>query len=199
MPKRKPKFRPLYLFEDIADEPRKASEVLPSIRRTGTYPLQPADRTAKVAKRLKVDWETAKARCEQLDINRASNLRLASEGAIPREFADWHNAVYRGQFGKDAAQLRAVLGLDDCRKTPLDHMDGLVLSQNHHAKCLAERRIREMDRELSRQEQTGVMEETAREIAMADFARLGEGFSYGVVDDPKRGKILDVQRRQIAS
>lgn len=69
-------------------------EVLPTIRRTGSYSISHRnDRISQVARRLKVDRTTAKIRCDQIALNRSSNLRLASEGANPFEFREWHNAA----------------------------------------------------------------------------------------------------------
>src|ERR1700722_6221397 len=171
-------------------------DVLPAIRHTGTYKAQRLSRVDKTAKRLKMDREPAKVRCDQNDINRPINLALAADGAIPRDFADRHNAVYRGQFGVAAPELRRRLGLKNFRQTPLDHMHGLVLSQNYHAKFLAERKIQLAQRQLSRSEQNVVFEETANDIADADFLWLGANgdFDYGIVDHPDRGKIIDVVR-----
>jgi prophage antirepressor-like protein len=62
-------------------------EVLPSIRRTGTYSLHSSSRVAKQAKRLRADHETAKIRCDQIDINKASNARLAARALLARRSA----------------------------------------------------------------------------------------------------------------
>jgi prophage antirepressor-like protein len=62
-------------------------EVLPSIRRTGTYNLHSLSRVAKEAKRLRADRETAKIRCDQIDINKASNARLAARALLARRAA----------------------------------------------------------------------------------------------------------------
>src|SRR5262249_43381623 len=124
-------------------------EVLPTIRRTGTYSVSDRnDRIAAVAKRLNVDRVTAKIRCDQIALIRSMNRRMASEGAVTRDFAERHNATYRGQFGVEAPKLRMDLGLKTCRQSPLDHMDGLVLAQNWHAKLLADRHIQELNPEM---------------------------------------------------
>lgn len=174
--------------------------VLPTLRRTGTYSLPSRDdRIAKVAKRLKVDRATAKIRVDQYAINRNSNLRLASEGRRRHQFPGWYNAGYRGQFGKDARGLRNDLGLKSCRQSPLDHMEALPLALNGHAKELTEHKIQAMGGDIPSAEQDRILEQTTRNLREADFGHLKPwgDHEYGIVDDPHRGKIIGVVKRQL--
>jgi prophage antirepressor-like protein len=175
-------------------------EVLPSLQRTGSYSVRPPGRVTAVAKRIKSDMMTAKARCETIDINKHSNKRLASEGAVPRDFALYHGGRYRGFFGgMTAKQLREQAGMKGYQ-TPLDRMGGLLLSQSFHAMWVAERKIKELQDEGKAptfEEQAQILEDTARYIASADFEKLGTGFVYGLVDDPQRGLVFDVVRAQL--
>lgn len=175
-------------------------EVLPSIRRTGSYTTRSRSRLARVAKKIKADQITAQSRCEVIDINRNSNQRLASEGACQRDFVTWHNGRYQGFFGQKAKELRKRLNLKDYQ-TPLDRMSGLALSQSHHAIFLAEKRIAEhvkaTGQPMTFVEQAEVLEDSTRDIAGADFEKLGTGWIYGIVDDPRRGPVIDVIRAQL--
>jgi prophage antirepressor-like protein len=175
-------------------------EVLPTIRRTGTYTHRQISRVAKQQKRLHCDEETAKVRCDSIDVNKASHSRLASDNASPKDYQEWHNAGYRGQFdGREAKDLRQLLGIKG-RETPLDHMDRVVLSANCHAKIIADRMIVESAKDgesVPLSEQPALLEKTARQVASEDLNKLGSDFTYSITDDPKRGKILDVVRRQL--
>jgi prophage antirepressor-like protein len=170
-------------------------EVLPSIRKTGGYSIKPT-RIDKEAKRLKCDPATAKARVDQFTLNRTIHQQMAGAGACPNDYREWHNAGYRGQFGKEAAELRRELGLKSYRDTPLDHMSVLTLSQNHHAKALADRIARESGKSDAT-DRAELLEITARDIAEADFRTFGPGHGYGVVRDGRRGPVLDIVRQQI--
>ena len=168
--------------------------VLPSIRKTGGYALPAKSRVAKVAKRLKTDIETAKARCDQIDANKASHARLARENAAPRDYQQYHRAVYRGEFGKEIDAIRADLQIGP-RATPLDHMEAIPLALNTHIKLLADRIIREQNVPLA--DQPRVVERLAREMADADLNRCGPEYVFAARDGGRRGRVLDVVRRQL--
>lgn len=178
-------------FQDWVTE-----DVLPSIRKTGTY-LRKGSRVDRLTKKLKTtDPSVLMGRVDQINKNKEINSLLASEGACPRDFQALHNACYRGQVGAEAKQLRAELGLKGYQ-TPLDHMGGLALAQNHHAKLLAQKQIQEAPGPVPIEERCQIMEETARYIAESDFAKLGHRFEFGVVEDDERGRIIDVVRKGI--
>ena len=169
------------------------SEVLPSIRKTGSYSAQPACRVTAQARKLKCDDRTAKARCDQIDINKRVHATMATRDAKPAHFRANHNAVYRGEFGGlEAADLRRGLGVTD---SPLNHMEYVPLSINSHAKNLAAKYIEEHGVPLA--DQPAVYERFAREMTASDMARLGAGYALGMTDHPKRGRVLDVVRRQL--
>lgn len=171
-------------------------EVLPSIRRTGTY-TQKGGRIERLTKKVRTaDPGVLLPRIDQVTKNKEINGRLASQGACPREFQAIHNACYRGQIGDEAKAIRARLNLKG-HETPLNHMGSLPLAQNLHTKALAEHQIRDAGRPLSSEEQCQIFEETARHVAQSDFAKLGFEFVYGVIDDACRGKIIDVVRKAI--
>jgi prophage antirepressor-like protein len=165
-------------------------EVLPEIRRTGSYFRKPT-RIAKEQKRLGCDADTAKVRCDQFAANKELHARMASEKAKPNHFRAVHNGVYRGQSGKDAPQIREALDLSR-RATPLDHMALIPLAINMTAKAVAERIIRDLGIPIDDQAET--YERVAADIAKQTIERLGAGYEHRIVDDPRRGKILDVVR-----
>jgi prophage antirepressor-like protein len=166
-------------------------EVLPSIRKTGRYELP---RHKQVQRRLKCDEATAIARTKNVDQNKACHARLRDEGASVREYASLHNAAFRGQFGRTAAELRDVLNI---KGTPLDRMGALPLAENTLAKLIAERAVQEGT--VPPERHSEFLESIAREMASADLSRIGANCIYGLRDDPGRGLVIDVVRGQLAS
>ncbi len=162
-------------------------EVLPAIRRTGGYSL--ADPVAKEAKRLRSDRRTAVARLRVKDRNKAWHSLKAANGDSPRDFADGHNAAYEGFTGMKAAELRKLLGLKKGR-TPLDRMSSLRLAQEEHAIEVGCRV--ELEKGLTREEKLETIRSCSHDIALNDLKYFGPGATYGIVDDPKRGKIIDL-------
>lgn len=162
-------------------------EVLPAIRRTGGYSL--ADPVAKEAKRLRSDRRTAVARLRVKDRNKAWHSLKAANGDSPRDFADGHNAAYEGFTGMKAAELRKLLGLKKGR-TPLDRMSSLRLAQEEHAIEVGCRV--ELEKGLTREEKLETIRSCSHDIARNDLKYFGPGATYGIVDDPKRGKIIDL-------
>jgi len=172
-------------------------EVLPSLRKTGTYSMKKSKtRIECEQKRLGCDTQTAKARVEAFEGNKSSATRLAEEGAIPRDYQAWHDAAYRGEFqGLTARELRTSLGM--ARGTPLDRMDAVPLSINNCSKALAERYIKECKdagKPLSFDEQNRLLETVARDLSERELVRFGPQACFGITEDPKRGRIIDVVR-----
>lgn len=178
-------------------------DVIPAIQRDGFYslPSSRASRVNKTARRLGMDMETARLRCDQVDINKASHGRLAEDGASRRDFQAWHNAGYRAQFHMDAPDLRKAIGLPPSR-SPLDQMDQVVMAPNLHAKTLADRLIREAKaagRPIPLEAQPAILHEILSKFAADDLRRLGPEYTYGVRDDARRGKVIDAMKRQLVS
>lgn len=176
-------------------------EVLPSIRKTGSYTLPQKSRVEKLAKRLKSDVPTAERRAEVIDRNKKSGYRLSDEGSPRRGFVAWYDGLNQAQFnGHTAADLRKRLGLKK-RQTPLDHMGEIPLSQRSHAICLAERRIQEAEgvtgKPLDIEAQLLIVQEVTRHVVASSFDCLGPDHEFGLRDDRKRGKVLDVVCRQL--
>lgn len=171
------------------------SEVLPAIRKTGSYSIADS-RFLRVKKRLQCDDETAKQRCENILVNKQSHSYLSEEDSTPRDYADWHNAAYRGAYGVEAKQLRRSLQIKDYQ-TPLDRMSQVCLMQNSHAKGLAMKIIRESGREYTPEERNTLLESIAREMAQSDLRQLGPSYQYGIEVDRERGRILDAIQPQI--
>ena len=179
-------------FQDWVTE-----EVLPQIRKTGSYAGRTDDRLARTMRRLKSDKSTAVHRLKNTDVNKALHAILSSEGACPNDYAAVHNAVYRGQTGVDCKTLRRALVLKK-HQTPLDHMSSVALSQNWHAKALAERKLRDLGQGLTEEQSLAVIESVAREVVQSDLEILGPGHRIGIEEDPKRGRVLDVLCPQLA-
>lgn len=177
-------------FQDWVTE-----DVLPTIRRTGSYTMHQG-RIGEVARKLKCDEATAKARCDQYATNKASHYRLVDEGACPNDFKNWHDAGYIGTFNKRARELREALGIP-AHDTPLNHMDWVPLSINQHAKAIAERIIRDAERvgrPIPLEDQPRILEQIAREMTAADLNRFGPHSHFEVRHAGRRGLIVDVAR-----
>lgn len=170
-------------------------EVLPSIRKTGSY-VSPSARLKKYARRIGTnDVTTLKNRMDLVNRHKEVNRSLAGSGFTPRDFQQFHNTKYREWTGKTASELRADMGLRS-HETPLDRMSDLVMIHNNHALELARKiaQFREEERRspLSPDEQAEIYAESIRDIREADLNKLGA--NYDLVDDPRRGRILDVVR-----
>lgn len=174
------------------------SEVLPEIRRTGTYTMR-GNRVAKEARRLKCDTGTAKVRCDQFTLNKSISRDTVDDGGCPRDIQDIQNAIYRGQFGDTASGLRPKVDLKNYRGTPLDRMGRLPLSANQHIKVLVSEKIKALGKDLPFAARAKIAEEIAQEVASEDMKKLGPGFYVGIKDDPMRGKIIDVIRNELAA
>lgn len=172
------------------------SEVLPQIRRTGSY-VPPNNRIIREAKRLKCNTSTAEARCDQFTANKSWNRELADSGAKPRDFQAIHNAIYRGQFDAKCSAIRAALGIKPWQ-TPLDFMGYLPLMANGHIKAIVGERIRDLGPNVPITAKVAVAYEIARDMTADDLRRLGPGYIIGANDHPKRGLIIDVKRNEIA-
>jgi prophage antirepressor-like protein len=160
--------------------------ILPTLRKTGTYQMPRAE---KVRRRLKCDPATACERVKQLDANKADRARMLADGADVGDLADWHNAGYRGQFGRTAAELRGALG-QRAWETPLDRMGEVPLAANRLAKAVARRAS--LEQSVPVEKQPALLESISREITSETLAKLGPGRRFGLVDDERRGRIIDV-------
>lgn len=170
-------------------------EVLPSIRRTGRYVPESA-RLKKYARRIGTnDVTTLKNRMDLVNRHKEVNRSLAGSGFTPRDFQQFHNTKYREWTGKTASELRADMGLKS-HETPLDRMSDLVMIHSNHALELARKiaQFREEERRspLSPDEQAEIYAESIRDIREADLNKLGA--HYDLIDDARRGRILDVVR-----
>lgn len=178
-------------FQDWVTE-----EVLPTIRRTGTY-CKPLTRVDREAKRLGCDRDTAELRVKQFAMNRSTANRIFADNGSVRDLTEWHDSGHLGAFGMKAKDLRKKLGLGD-RATPLDYMALVPLSINQHAKAIATKIIELTP--VAPSERGRLLEKTARIVKDEALAQLGPGANFTVVDDPRRGKIIDVAvPRAIAS
>jgi prophage antirepressor-like protein len=172
--------------------------VLPALRKGKPIPNY-SSRVRKVAKRLGIGMALARDRVENMDENIRGAGRLASSKATREDYRAWHNSGYLGQFGVDAAGLRKPLGLKP-HQTPLDRMDRLPLTANTHAKALAERKaqeLRDLGQDVSAEEQCRILFETAQMMAREDLAMMGPDYRYGIREDDRLGKRIDVVRKQL--
>lgn len=175
-------------------------EVLPSIRRTGSYSSH-NNRIERLAKRLRTDDPaTLLARQEQSELNARLNQWLANAGFKPVDFIAFHTESHVLLHGNRPRDIKPALGLKRYQ-TVLDRMGPVLMSLHSAIKNLAMQFIRD------EAEARGAFPSTAEQKAM--LARAAEailsgslqnlGFEYGVSfkDDAERGRILDLVRRQI--
>jgi prophage antirepressor-like protein len=184
-------------FEDWVLE-----EVLPSIRKTGTYRSK-SGRLDRLTRKLRSkDPDLLNVRVDQVEVNKQARRQMLDDGHSVNDVVGWYNAGHEAQFGMDTAGLRSALGLKG-HETPLDHFGMLPLSQSRHAKAftltLIEERARELGHTLTADEKRDLLRETAQRIRDSDLEKLGPNYGYGVVDDGKRGPIIDVVRRPVIS
>lgn len=177
------------------------SEVLPSLRKTGSF-IQTNSRVVRISRKCKTtDPAVILHRSKQIEINKRTSRRLADEGHGPREIAGYYNTGYVSQFGRPCKMVREAMGLKPWQ-TPLDRMSDIVLAQSLHAKLLADRLIEDQakaeGKAVAIDVQQQIMEETAQHVVEADFSRCGFAYAYGVIDHPERGKVLDMIRVQIS-
>jgi prophage antirepressor-like protein len=164
-------------------------EVLPSIRKTGTY-TAPSSRVGKTQRRLGCNRETAIARVESVDANKSIRAQLIGKGATVTAITQVHNAPHIGMFGGPAKQLRQALGITT---TPLDRMEPLPLAINSHVKTVVAQQLKEGV--ITIEGMPAAIEATSRELVQRDMNSLGAGYCLGILDDPSRGKILGVVRQ----
>lgn len=180
--------------EAVAFKDWVVEEVLPSIRKYGFYSLKPQPtRVDKIRKRLKCSEEVAHQRDKSIDANKALNSTIANAGGNRKAFRDIHNASYVGATGLTAAQLRELAGLPGYR-SPQDAMGVGPLSQLTHAKWLASERIKAKAAKGITEDDYAVIEATTRHVVESDMrylATLGH-YVLAVVDDPRRGKVIDI-------
>lgn len=178
-------------------------EVLPEIRRTGTYSAH-SSRAGKWKRRLKCDDATAKKRVDQVNINKRTHSRIFAEKGGVTECAAWHNAAYAGQFGDDitAGQLRTDLVIPGW-DTPLNHMGLVPLSVNDLAKAITEKTIEDSGPEVDFKEQAEILKRNARTISENAIKQLGREagseYTYRIVHKSKRGMIIDTVQKQLTS
>jgi prophage antirepressor-like protein len=178
-------------------------EVLPEIRRTGTYSLL-SSRAGRWKHRLKCDDAVAKKRVDQVDINKRTHSRIFAEKGGVSECASWHNAAYAGQFGDEvtAGKLRTDLEIPKW-DTPLNHMGLVPLSVNHLGKAITEQAIADSKQELSPDEQVATLMRVTRAISKDTITQLGHeagsDYVYGIVHKSKRGMLIDTVQKQLTA
>jgi hypothetical protein len=174
--------------------------VLPSIRKTGGYSNKNR-RIDRMVKRLGTDdAATLIERFEDIDQNRFINRYLADSGAKPIDFARFYNTIYLALTGKMAAELRKELG-QKYWQTPLDRMSDEVLGLQKMVKRMSMRFIRERSESVGRplvtEEWEAIVNETASVVVDSFVSRLGFEYGFAIAEDPSRGPIIDLTRRQI--
>lgn len=169
------------------------SEVLPAIRKTGSYSIRQPSPVDRWAKKLKCDRATAETRSKVCETNKAIHKRLAAQGAKPRDFQRYHCAIHKGQTKVDLDAIRRAIEITT-RQTVLDHMSGFALAANLYAKHMAEHLIECNNVPLDRQP-------AVAEAAAAAVAGLLPGVNgpaeFCITQDKARGRILDVVRHSL--
>lgn len=171
-------------------------EVLPAIRKTGTYSIQAQDAITREAKRLKCDPHTAANRLRVKAANKRLNSIKAANGAKPIDFAAMHNAAWKGQFGLKYRDVHKRLGLKKSQRV-LDYLGMVILSQREHGISLVCKI--EKHRGLTPEQKLEAIEHTCRKLAQNDLQLCGPGSQYGIVDDGRRGRIIDLIIPQLAT
>lgn len=176
-------------------------EVLPTIRRSGSYSMV-GPRLARTKHRLNCDDATATVRLRLVGGNKAFHSLLATHGAAPIHYMRAHDSIYAGVYaGKNTRELRKDLGLRK-RTTPMDHMSRFALDVQLAVTSLAERCLEEMQKAgspISLADQPTFIKAKAEEATRSLLTILGPGDHLGITNDPRRGLIVDVVRKQLTA
>jgi prophage antirepressor-like protein len=173
------------------------SEVLPILRKTGSYSL--SSKAQQIARRNRCDATTAKIREKSIGTNKHLASQTIADGGGRQEIRDKHNAIYLAQFGMECSGVREAIGIPHW-KTPLDYMDAVTLSVNNHAKTIAAQLIENAEKSGSPvplDEQSSVYEEMGQAVTRETLAKFGPGADFAAIEHPRRGKILAITQGQL--
>lgn len=175
-------------------------EVLPEIRKTGSYSgKKPLDKVARIQKRLNCDRKTAIEREKSIGQSKASHRLLMKLNATPNDYKVHNNNIYVRMYSLTARQLRKLLGLKPWQ-SPMDRMSHFTLSQLSHAKALGDK-IAEFQNVKDLGKRNEIIGECVSYVRDSDLSRLGAPGQcvLGIREDDRRGKVLDVLLRPLAS
>lgn len=169
------------------------SEVLPSIRKTGRYEPTPIRAwIRKTAKRRGFSMGWQKKRQKVADGNKAVDSETFAMGGDAVACSMRYNSLYLGMFGMAARGLKKALG---CRAkdSPLNQVGDVPLSTYDNANTALFHKMKSGVVPLeSLQDEAKACGE---HFHKATLEYLGPGNDFGIVEDPKGNKILDVVRQ----
>lgn len=170
-------------------------EVLPSIRKTGSYSVD--SRVEKFRRKFGMTKLEAEQRHRQVGVHKDVHERMKDEGAKQPDFWKYHIALSEGQFGdgKTPKYWRDRIGIDN-NNCHLDHMALHPLTINILAKVETEKKLGALPDSIAPQARialrTRLGYETARQISHESLERLGPDSHFDVIEHPTRGRIIDV-------
>lgn len=174
-------------------------EVLPAIRRYGCYSGRDP-RHHKIKRRLNCDDATAEVRLKVVGENKAFQGVLAKHDAKPVHFQRAYNSVYRALYeDMTAPELRKALGIRKSA-TPLDHMSRFALSLQLMMVALAEKLLEDRKADgnpVPLEQQPAFIKANVEKAKVSFLAVLGPGEQLNVTNDPKRGLLIGVVRKQL--
>jgi prophage antirepressor-like protein len=176
-------------------------EVIPSILATGSYSMRTKTRSDRIAARLGCDSETADVRCDQYSTNKATHENILAAGGGVRDIVAWYEVGYQKEFGKSTSELRSMVGARE-GQTPLDFMSLLPLSINQHAKALATKVIEVAEKSGIRvppSDRASILSNVMEDVKNQALERFSPAACFAVIEDPKRGKVIDLVIPAIAS
>jgi prophage antirepressor-like protein len=160
-------------------------DVLPQIRKTGSYRPSPVMKTMK---RLGCDEATAVRRVEHAGLNKSLHGFLASLGAKPRDFQATHNHQHVAMVGRKAADMRKTMGLK--KGTPIpDRMTPVVHAGYILATEITEKVARQNGTPLS--EIPALAETIGKTVAKDMLRTIGPNTDFGLIEE-SRGLVIDV-------
>jgi len=169
------------------------SEVLPSIRKTGSYTM-PTSREEKYRKRIKGTSQAGKLRTKIADAHIRERERVFEDGGGISQVASVCNGFWHGVgFPGGSREARRSLGINVNSGNPWDYMSEVAMAMGLLVKTTVERRLvdEEKSGEIIPIEKQPDLVRVIAERYHDDVARELNG-KIGVINHQRRGPILDV-------
>lgn len=173
-------------------------DVLPSIRKTGSYTM-PTAREANYQKRIKGSPYSGKLRTKIADVHNRDKRRVFNEGGGIRDLAAFHNGYWNGLgYSEGSRGARKALGLNPDTGNPWNYQSDVAMALGYLSKTTTERKLADLEEQgidLPLCEQPALARDTSKQyLELVEHQVNGK---LGIARDC-RGPILDIVK-QIAN